>query len=145
MRTIRVGIAGLLVLALACSESDPTSTAIPQEGAADVPAGDMAATTTGARAYGVDAESHVVLFRLDRPGQVSQRMRITGTGGRKVVGIDSRPSAVAPATPDVIGKLYGLRSRCPDRRRAGCLAHPRRRAPAGAHGHVLLRRTRSGA
>ena len=69
MRTIRVGIAGLLVLALACSESDPTSTAIPQEGAADVPAGDMAATTTGARAYGVDAESHVVLFRLDRPGR----------------------------------------------------------------------------
>ncbi len=58
--------------------------------------------------YGVDGNSFLVRFSADRPGYFRQRVKITGTGGEKVVGIDFRPSAVAPAAPSDIGKLYGI-------------------------------------
>ncbi|MBA3258221.1 MAG: DUF4394 domain-containing protein [Gemmatimonadales bacterium] len=58
--------------------------------------------------YGVDDLGYLVRFRADRPDDLRQRVRITGTGGEKVVGIDFRPSAVAPANPGDIGKLYGI-------------------------------------
>ncbi len=60
------------------------------------------------KVYGVDAENYLVTFDRDRPQEISRRVRITGTGGQKIVGIDFRPSAVAPANPANIGKLYGI-------------------------------------
>jgi hypothetical protein len=69
-----------------------------------------AAISTAGRIYGVDDANFLVRFRADRPGTLQRRVRITGTGSERIVSIDFRPSAVAPADPSVIGKLYGLTS-----------------------------------
>lgn len=66
------------------------------------------ASTTPEWIYGVDDFGYLIRFRADQPDYLRQRVRITGTGGEKVVGIDFRPSAVAPANPGDIGKLYGI-------------------------------------
>jgi hypothetical protein len=121
MRAVKAGVLVLSLFALGCSDrTSPSSDAFDPEGidpiapaadpAADVGSSADAASTSGGggRVFGVDAENNLVVFSLNRPGQVSRRVRITGIGSQRVLGIDFRPSAVAPATPAVIGKLYGI-------------------------------------
>jgi Domain of unknown function (DUF4394) len=121
MRNVKTGVLALSLFALGCSDrTSPSSEAIdpesidpiatPAEPVADAGNFADAASTYsgGGRVFGVDAENNLVVFSLSRPGQVSRRVRITGTGSERVLGIDFRPSAVAPATAAVIGKLYGI-------------------------------------
>ncbi|MGH7527179.1 MAG: DUF4394 domain-containing protein [Gemmatimonadales bacterium] len=117
MRYVRAGVVVLGLFALACEDgTSPTSETTGLEGAGPAPelseqgqgGEDRYGGNRRGRVYGVDAESYLVLFSLDRPGEIKRRVRISGTGGEKVVGIDFRPSAVAPADPANIGKLYGI-------------------------------------
>ena len=126
MRKVTAGALVASLFAMGCKDgtsptSETTEFEAPALEAVDAPAapselgweagsaGDAdLASGGGAGAFGVDAENYLVTFSLNRPGQVSRRVRISGTGGQKVVGIDFRPSAVAPATPAAIGKLYGI-------------------------------------
>ncbi len=120
MRSVRAGVLMLGLFALGCTDrTSPTSETTEFEGADATADSDLgwkdegsgAASLgygDGGKVFGVDAENHLVVFSIRRPGYLSRRVRITGTGGQKVVGIDFRPSAVAPATAAVIGKLYGI-------------------------------------
>ncbi|MBA3316462.1 MAG: DUF4394 domain-containing protein, partial [Gemmatimonadales bacterium] len=112
MRSVKAGVLVLGLLALGCADgTTPMSETEGLDGAEMTEAGSESSATSGGTVYGVDADNYLVAFDLGRPGRVSRRVRITGTGGAKVVGIDFRPSAVSPATPDVIGKLYGITKR----------------------------------
>jgi hypothetical protein len=117
MRSVSASVLVLGLFALGCTDrTSPTSETTEFEDSdatgfegADATAGDAASWYgDGDKVFGVDAENHLVVFSIRQPGYVSRRVRITGTGGQKVVGIDFRPSAVPPATPAVIGKLYGI-------------------------------------
>jgi hypothetical protein len=120
MRSMKAGVLALSLFALGCTDrTSPTPDTTEFEGldamdgldatAAPSELGSAASTSSGGgRVFGVDTENNLVVFRLDRPGQMSRKVRITGTGGQKIVGIDFRPSAVAPAGAGVIGKLYGI-------------------------------------
>ncbi len=120
MRSVRAGVLMASLFALGCTDgTSPTSEKAEFEGAetTEFEGGGVSGAQSefglgsgllGGKVFGVDAENHLVVFRLRLPGLLSRRVRITGTGGEKVVGIDFRPSAVAPATATVIGKLYGI-------------------------------------
>lgn len=111
MRSVRAGVLMMSLLALGCADgTSPMSETTEFEGAEAIDAESELGSGGGerGRVFGVDAENHLVVFNLRRPDRVSRRVRITGTGGDPVVGIDFRPSAVAPATGEVIGKLYGI-------------------------------------
>jgi hypothetical protein len=120
MRSVKAGVLALSLFALGCSDrTSPTSETVDVESTDPMELGGAesagssepqttASTTSGAKVFGVDAENNLLVFSLDRPGQVSRRVRITGTSGHQIQGIDFRPSAVAPAGPGVIGKLYGI-------------------------------------
>lgn len=123
MRSMRTGVLMASLFALGCADgTSPTSETTEFEGAGTTEFEGAEATDAqgefgwgggllggiGAKVFGVDAANHLVVFSIRRPGYVSRRVRITGTGNEKVVGIDFRPSAVAPATAAVIGKLYGI-------------------------------------
>lgn len=116
MRSVRAGVLMVSLFALGCGDgTSPTSETTVFEGAevADGQSelgleGGLLSESGGGRVFGVDAENYLVVFRLQNPGNSSRRVRITGTGRERVLGIDFRASAVAPATPAVIGKLYGI-------------------------------------
>lgn len=118
MRSMRAGVLMVSLLGLACADGrSPTSETTEFEGSETTEFEGAEATDAQSdlslggllgKAYGVDAENHLVVFNLRLPGLLTRRIRITGTGTEKVVGIDFRPSAVAPATGGVIGKLYGI-------------------------------------
>lgn len=124
MRGVKAGVLALSLFALGCSDrTSPTSdemefegsrgvdgTAVPSGLDGEVGRSDPAAATSGNRGqvFGVDALNNLVMFNIRQPGQLTRLVPITGTNGQKVVGIDFRPSAIAPATVAVIGKLYGI-------------------------------------
>jgi hypothetical protein len=121
MRSVKAGVLALSLFAVGCSDrTSPTSETTGLEGidgademtapdaAAPLELGSAASTSAGGKVFGVDTENNLVVFNLDRPGRMNRKVRITGIGGQKIVGIDFRPSAVAPATAGVIGKLYGI-------------------------------------
>lgn len=100
------------LVALGCADgTSPMSETTEFEGAEAVDAESELGSGSGpggGRMFGVDAENYLVVFNFGRPDRVTRRVRISGTGGDHVVGLDFRPSAVAPATGQVIGKLYGI-------------------------------------
>jgi Domain of unknown function (DUF4394) len=121
MRSVKAGVLALSLFAVGCTDrTSPTSETTGLEGidgvdettapdaAAPSELGSAASTSSGGKVFGVDTENNLVVFNLDRPGRMNRKVRITGIGGQKILGIDFRPSAVAPATAGVIGKLYGI-------------------------------------
>jgi hypothetical protein len=107
MRRFVYHLAAATLTLAACDDSGTQPSELPLADASADRA--LAATTsTAGRIYGVDDANFLVRFRADRPATLQRRVRITGTGDERIVAIDFRPSAVAPADPSVIGKLYGL-------------------------------------
>lgn len=69
------------------------------------------APSQGQLVYGIDAGNNLVSFTTGKANQQISSTPITGlAAGERIVGIDFRPSAVAPADPSVIGRLYGVSS-----------------------------------
>ena len=106
---------------LACSDSTPTDAplstipAIPSEaqvlGAPAAEASVAAASAPGQTIYGIDADNNLLRFGANRPGQVAQRMPVTGLApGERIVGIDFRPSDLNVDAVTDVGKLYGVSS-----------------------------------
>jgi hypothetical protein len=98
----------LIPLLFACSDrSEPTGPDL-STATRTPPA---AAPTQGQLVYGIDAGNNLVSFTTGKANQQLSSTPITGlAAGERIVGIDFRPSAVAPASPSVIGRLYGVSS-----------------------------------
>jgi Domain of unknown function (DUF4394) len=91
----------------ACADQ-PTPTA-PETSA--IPTAASSAAGEGHLIYAVDAANTLVSFTTGKANQQRSSTAITGLEpGERIVGIDFRPSAVAPADPSVIGRLYGVSS-----------------------------------
>ncbi len=111
MRLKKAGILSLAVLAVACNDSGGPTPETPADAGDALLSQSESEGVNGVgqdRIFGVDADNYLIVFGSDRPGVVRRRVKISGTGGQKIVGIDFRASAVAPADPSRIGKLYGI-------------------------------------
>ncbi|MBA3258030.1 MAG: DUF4394 domain-containing protein [Gemmatimonadales bacterium] len=101
----------LLPLLVSCSEQTPATAPNDGGGSTSRAVQLSGSKSFGQLVYGVDVANNLVTFTTGKANQQLSSAPITGlASGETIVGIDFRPSAVAPAAPASIGKLYGVSS-----------------------------------